>query len=379
MAVYAQPERAAAGQHNRADGAHTRLLNRSERRRQPQHRHRRAENQVVIVKLAGKEGCQRACRRRRDHAQRQHRAFFSQRQRAQTGKRRHQHGRQPVSAVQQHGDAPRAARFGVAHVVDDGAVPRGTERAARRQPDHDGQGAERQPRGKARRALPERRELFFRQQAECQRQRQRGQRQGVVGAQQKRRHRADAHQQRGREQALRPIRPEEYAQRGIRAQKRRQAGVFLRQVAAADQRGDQRQIEELRHAAVRAQRPRDAADDAQAQEQRDHLLDEHGQRAVAARKELGQHLEQVEHRPLVVKNLRIRRVAPGQRRAEGQIHRVVAADARAERRVEGVKNQAEHKRHRCGKQNVGGSPFGFHGFSSLRGGSSAAPSMTGRM
>ena len=65
MAVYAQPERAAAGQRNRADGAHARLLNRGERRRQPQHRHRRAENQVVIVKLAGKEGCQRA-RRRRD-------------------------------------------------------------------------------------------------------------------------------------------------------------------------------------------------------------------------------------------------------------------------------------------------------------------------
>ena len=342
MAVYAQPERAAAGQRNRTDGARARLLNRAERCRHPQYRHRRAENQVVIVKLAGNEGCQPARRRRRDHAQRQHRAFFAQRQRAQTGKRRHQHGRQPVSAVQQHGDAPRSARFGVAHVVDDGAVPRGTERAARRQPDHDGQGAERQPRGKARRALPERRELFFRQQAERQRQRQRGQRQGVVGAQQKRRHRADAHQQRGREQALRPIRPAEYAQRGIRAQKRRQAGVFLRQVAAADQRGDQRQIEELRHAAVRAQRPRDTADDAQAQEQRDHLLDEHGQRAVAARKELGQHLEQVEHRPLVVKNLRIRRVALGQRRAEGQIHRVVAADARAERRVEGVKNQAEH-------------------------------------
>ena len=64
--------------------ARARLLNRSERRSHPQHRHRRAENQVVIVKLAGKEGCQRARRRRRGHAQRQHRAFFSQRQRAQT-------------------------------------------------------------------------------------------------------------------------------------------------------------------------------------------------------------------------------------------------------------------------------------------------------
>ncbi len=98
------------------------------------------------------------------------------------------------------------------------------------------------------------------------------------------------------------------------------------------------------------------------------------QSARSAGDELRNRLQHEQQRPLVVKDLRVGRVALRQRRAHRQVDRVVAADARPQRRVERIENQPESQRQHRRKGNAQ-EPF-FHARTSRSdcGGSSASPS-----
>ena len=228
----------------------------------------------------------------------------------------------------------------------------GGKRALGGQPDQDGQEHGQQTQRETRRALTQLGKPLCDRQPGRQHGHQRKDGQSVVGAQRKGRRRAYAHTCRRKKQLFADFFLPKDAERHIQRQQRRQIGVFLRQVAAVHERARHRQIDELRPNRRAGKRSGQRADNRQAGEQRDDLLQKHGGQVIAAADPLRQPLKRKEQGAFVVKHIDIRRPAFGQRRAHRQVHGVVAADGRAERRV--VVGEKKHvaRRHQQRQQQV---------------------------
>ena len=260
-----------------------------------------------------------------------------------------------VRGMQQHIDAAGVPRFRVKQVVHDGAVEGRAKRAVQREPADDGQQRGGKTREKARRAAAERRKAPGQQQAEGETCGKGAQGKCVVGAHEKADGAAEA-QEKGGPQQRAPVRRQlfkrriEDAQDQQKAEQGGQRGVLFREVPAAGDGTQEREVNELDGAFRRPQPAGDCGKDAQAAKEDERFLKEDGEGAVPAGERLRQPLDEEQQGSLVVENLRIRRIPAGERRAHGEVNGVVAAKRRSERRIEGIKDEREAAGRQSGKE-----------------------------